>query len=64
MKRWVEFVAFLGIAIGVGACREEGPMEKAGRKVDEAMEELAHGDEGSLERAGRKLDEALEKEDE
>lgn len=49
-----------GLAWGAAACREEGPGEKAGRKVDEAFDKLRHGDEGAIEKAGRKVDEALE----
>jgi hyperosmotically inducible protein len=48
------------LALGALACREEGPAEKAGRKFDEAIEELRHGDEGAIEKAGRKIDEAAE----
>jgi len=48
------------LALGAVACKEEGPAEKAGRKMDEAVEKLRHGGEGSVEKAGRKLDEALE----
>jgi hypothetical protein len=48
------------LALTATACREEGPAEKAGRKMDEAFDKLRHGDEGAVERAGRKLDEAIE----
>jgi hypothetical protein len=43
-----------------GACREEGAAEKAGRKLDRAIDELTHPDEGALEKLGRQTDEALE----
>lgn len=52
--------ALAGLLLLEGGCREEGPAEKAGRKVDEAVEKLKHGDEGTLEKAGRKLDEAVD----
>ena len=42
------------------ACGEDGAGERAGRKMDETMERLRHGDEGTLEKAGRKADEAFE----
>jgi hypothetical protein len=43
------------------ACeRSKGPMEKAGEKVDEAVDEVLHPNEGALEKAGRKTDELLE----
>lgn len=48
------------LAGGVSGCREEGPAEKAGRAVDEAIDEAIHGDEGALEEAGREIDEAIE----
>lgn len=48
------------VALGALGCREEGALEKAGRKVDEAIDKLQHGDESALERAGRKIDEAVE----
>jgi hypothetical protein len=44
-----------------GACSEPGPAEEAGKKIDEAVEKIKHGDEGTLEKAGRKMDESLEK---
>jgi hypothetical protein len=35
-------------------------MEKAGEKIDEAVDNLTHPNEGPLEKAGRKTDEAIE----
>lgn len=43
-----------------GACSESGPAEKAGKKIDDTVEKIKHGDEGPLEKAGRKMDEALD----
>ncbi len=60
MKRMTSVFLSSVMALGVVACQEEGPMEKAGRKVDETVEKLRHGDEGTLEKAGRKMDEAIE----
>jgi hyperosmotically inducible protein len=48
------------LALGTVACKEEGPAEKAGRKMDEAVEKLRHGGEGAVEKAGRQMDEAVE----
>ena len=53
-------VLIAALAAGFAACREEGSAERAGRKFDEAVEKLRHGDEGALEKAGRELDEAVE----
>ncbi len=49
-----------GLALGAAGCREEGPAEKAGKKLDEVVDRVRHGDEGALEKAGRKLDEAVD----
>lgn len=51
----------VSLASPLVACeREQGPMEKAGEKLDEAVEKITHPDEGALEKAGRKADEAIE----
>jgi len=34
--------------------------KKAGQAIDDAMEEIQHGDEGPMEEAGRKIDETVE----
>lgn len=44
----------------VAGCREEGPAEKAGRQIDEAVDEIAHGSEGTMEKMGREMDEAAD----
>jgi hypothetical protein len=59
-RRILSGVLAAAMAFGVAACREEGAAEKAGRKFDEAVEKLRHGDEGPLEKAGRKFDEKVE----
>ncbi len=48
------------LMLGSAGCREEGTAEKAGKKVDEVVDRLRHGDEGDLEKAGRKLGEAMD----
>lgn len=50
----------VGLLVLAGACREEGAAEKAGRKLDKALDELRHPNEGPLEKLGRKTDEAIE----
>ena len=59
MKRFLALVGLAALA-ALGACREEGTAEKAGRKLDEAIDEITRPGEGPLERAGRKMDEAVE----
>jgi hypothetical protein len=52
----------LGVATGpLGCQREKGPMEKAGEKVDEVIDDIAHPNEGPIEEAGRKIDDKVEK---
>lgn len=62
MKRSIAtFTALLLLAAPLVACeRKQGPMEKAGEKLDEAVDEITHPNEGAIEKAGRKADEALE----
>jgi hypothetical protein len=59
MSRLATFV-FLCTALLVVGCREEGAAEKAGRKLDEAIDDLTSPREGALEKLGRKTDEAIE----
>ncbi len=47
-------------ALPLAACKEEGVMEEAGKKIDDAAEELMDSGEGALEKAGRKMDEAID----
>jgi hypothetical protein len=51
---------FLLTVLLAGGCREEGAAEKAGRKLDEAIDDITNPREGALEQLGRKTDEALE----
>jgi hypothetical protein len=53
-------VTALVLALGVG-CKEQGPMEKAGEAVDEAVEDMKDAGQGPMERAGEDADEAVEK---
>jgi len=59
MRRFLLLIALAALALA-GACREEGAAEKAGRKLDEAVDELTHPNEGPLEKLGRKADEAFD----
>lgn len=62
-KRTAIVLAWVGLVSAPflsGCERRQGPMEKAGEKVDEAVDEVLHPDEGALEKAGRKTDEALD----
>jgi hypothetical protein len=52
----------LPLVTAVG-CREEGPAEHAGKKIDKAAEDLKDkvNPPGPMEKAGRKIDEAVDK---
>jgi hypothetical protein len=43
-------------------CREEGPAEKTGKKIDKAVDDLKDkvNPPGPMEKAGRKIDEAVD----
>ncbi len=51
-----------GALVGVG-CESEGPVEGAGKKIDQAVEKAKDtlNPEGPVEKAGKKVDEAVEK---
>lgn len=49
-----------GLGLGVAACKDEGPMEKVGEAVDEAVDDVKDAGQGTMERAGEKIDEAAE----
>ncbi|OQW79905.1 MAG: hypothetical protein BVN35_00545 [Proteobacteria bacterium ST_bin11] len=53
-------MACLSAAIGLGACQPEGPAEKAGQKVDKAVENAAQLSEQSAEKAAQKIEVAKE----
>jgi len=61
MRRVISLASVLGLALGAVACSEEGSMEKAGKAMDEAMEDAHDAGAEALEQAGEKLDEAGEK---
>ena len=57
-------IAIAGTLLGLGlvfaaGCHEEGPAERAGRQIDEAVEDTRDATEGALEKIGREVDEAV-----
>lgn len=50
-------------AVSMVACKPKGPAEKAGEKVDSAVENLkdAVDPKGPVEKAGEKIDKVLDK---
>jgi PBP1b-binding outer membrane lipoprotein LpoB len=55
--------AILAFSLFLAGCQEEGPVEKAGEKIDEAVENVEEkiNPQGPAEEAGEKIDEAVEK---
>jgi hypothetical protein len=58
------FVA-IAVALSVASggtlgCEDEGPLEKAGEKVDETVDDITHPGEGPAEEAARKLGEKVD----
>ena len=62
MRRTIQLFSVLGLltALTISGCEEEGPMERAGKRLDRAGERIRYGDETSVEKAERKLEEAIE----
>lgn len=51
------FMLALILGSGTLACEDEGMLEKAGEKTDEAIDDLTHPGEGPIEEAARKAGE-------
>jgi hypothetical protein len=39
-KRIIALLAIIVLIAGLSSCQKEGPMEKAGKKVDKAIEDI------------------------
>ncbi|HZO10434.1 MAG TPA: hypothetical protein VFC77_13695 [Myxococcota bacterium] len=50
----------VALAAGAVACREEGTAEKAGRKIDEAVENVQNGVNDAAENVGDAANDALD----
>jgi hypothetical protein len=59
-KGFVAIALALGVASGSLGCAHKGVMEKAGEKVDKAVDDVTHPNEGPLGKAGRKVDETVD----
>jgi predicted small lipoprotein YifL len=62
-KTLLTSLAIILLTLGLSACEQEGPAERAGEKVDAAAERAkeAVDPKGPAERAGEKADEAMER---
>ena len=58
------FVVVLALGVGLAlfaGCEQKGPAQKAGEKVDKAVEDAGKAIEKAGEKTGEKLDEAAKK---
>jgi len=39
-KRFIALLAMIALIVGLSGCAKEGPLEKAGKKVDKAVEDI------------------------
>lgn len=62
MKKFVCVVLTVAITGIFAGCPEKGPLEKAGERTDEAIEDVKDSldPRGPLEKAGAKADEAVD----
>lgn len=54
-------IAGMALMLGICACEKEGPAEKAGKNIDEAVENAGDAMKKAGESAGEKLEEAGDK---
>lgn len=56
MRVMTVWMLALGVAFGVAGCEEKGPMEEAGERMDDALDDA--GD--AIEDAGDKVEDAVD----
>lgn len=57
--KWVFTAGFLALVLG--ACEQQGPMEEAGEKIDETVEKAGDKAEEAMEEAGDAMEDATDK---
>ena len=67
MKKIIVIIAAVSLVI-LSGCQEKGPNEKAGEKVDAAIDNMKQGDspfkeKGAMEKMGESIDESIKKEE-
>jgi hypothetical protein len=65
MKRYLIAIAAATL-IGLIGCQEKGPVEKAGERLDEVIDNVKHGDaplkeKGAMEKLGESIDDSVSK---
>ncbi|ASK35682.1 hypothetical protein [Alloalcanivorax mobilis] len=51
-------IAVFGAMLGLAGCDQQGPMEKAGEKVDNTVDDMTN--QGPMEETGESLDDAAD----
>ncbi len=64
-KILIKFLMFFLCLIAIASCKKEGPVEKAGSRIDEIADNVADGEaplkeKGALEKAGESADDMLD----
>jgi hypothetical protein len=59
MKKFSRALYIGLVVLALAGCRQEGPAERAGKQLDEAVDDLTKP-KGPAERAGEKLDKAVD----
>ncbi len=67
-KKTLITLVIAGMLFAPAACRKQGPMEKAGERVDEIADNVKDGEsplkkKGAMEKAGEAIDDTLERHD-
>lgn len=62
LRALTAMILLVASTFGMAACREKGPAERAGDKIDRAVEKLddAVNPKGPAEKAGRAVDKAVD----
>jgi predicted small lipoprotein YifL len=58
-KLWVAALA-AAFVIGIAGCEKQGPLERAGEEVDEAVDTVKNGEESTATKVDDAIDEARE----
>lgn len=58
-KLWVAALAAM-LVTGLAGCEKQGPLERAGEEVDEAVDTMKHGEESTATKVDDAVDEARE----
>lgn len=61
IAKTLSLILFSAMVVAAAGCEQEGPAERAGAKLDEAVEEGKDSVGDAVERAGDKLEEAGDK---